>query len=147
MNEAQLSPKNRVDEDRLVDLRTRTKAPIKSIVLWAIVMVGVIIGELLPGNSQILSAVSSFGLSDKALHFGAYLLLSAIPSFGFERRRGTMAALSMVLLGVVLEFAQRMVPGRDFEIADMVANALGVLAGLALTLPIKTFILDRTMLG
>ena len=40
----------------------------------------------------------------------------------------------MVFLGVALEFAQRLVPSRSFEIADMVANALGVLAGIVLAL-------------
>jgi glycopeptide antibiotics resistance protein len=31
---------------------------------------------------------------------------------------------------VALEFAQRLVPGRSFEVGDMIANTLGVCAGL-----------------
>jgi glycopeptide antibiotics resistance protein len=33
---------------------------------------------------------------------------------------------------VALEFAQRLVPGRSFEVGDMITNTLGVCAGLAL---------------
>jgi VanZ family protein len=40
---------------------------------------------------------------------------------------------------VALEFAQRLVPSRSFEIADMVTNALGVLSGIALALAGRAF--------
>lgn len=84
-----------------------------------------------------LAWAASVRLSDKEMHFAAYLLLATIPALGFEFRRGIPSVLSMILLGVLLEFAQRLIPGRNFEIADMVANTLGVLAGLALALAIK----------
>jgi VanZ family protein len=45
---------------------------------------------------------------------------------------GLVCAAAAVPLGVALEFAQRLVPGRSFEVGDMVANTLGVCAGLAL---------------
>jgi VanZ family protein len=43
-----------------------------------------------------------------------------------------MAALSMILLGVALEFGQKLVPGRAFEIRDMFINGFGVLTGIAI---------------
>ena len=51
---------------------------------------------------------------------------------GFRRTTGVVCALAMILTGIALEFAQRLVPGRSFEIADMVANTLGVFTGIGL---------------
>jgi VanZ family protein len=102
--------------------------------LWLLAMAGTIVGELLPGNSAPMRWVAATHINDKTLHFTAYALLAFIPVFGFQLRRGIPLALSMILLGVALEFAQRLVPSRSFEIADMVANALGVLAGIGLAL-------------
>ncbi len=103
-------------------------------VLWIVAMAAVIIGELLPGNSAAMRLVAATHINDKTLHFTAYTLLAFIPVFGFKMGRGIPLALSMILLGVALEFAQRLVPSRSFEVADMVANALGVLAGMLLAL-------------
>jgi VanZ family protein len=49
-------------------------------------------------------------------------------------------ALGFVALGVALEFVQAHV-GRDFEVADMVADAIGVTLGwgTALVVPIRIF--------
>jgi VanZ family protein len=38
----------------------------------------------------------------------------------------------MILLGVALEFGQKLVPGRAFEIRDMFINGAGVLTGFAI---------------
>jgi VanZ family protein len=102
--------------------------------LWLAAITMTIVGELLPGNSTPMRWIAATHIGDKTLHFAAYALLAFLPVFGFKRRRGIAMALSMILLGAALEFAQRLVPGRSFEIADMVANALGVLAGGTLAL-------------
>ncbi len=97
-------------------------------------MAATIAGELLPGDSGPMRLIAATNVSDKTLHFTAYTLLAFIPVFGFKPRRGIALALSMILLGVALEFAQRLVPSRSFEVADMVANTLGVFAGIFLAL-------------
>jgi len=38
----------------------------------------------------------------------------------------------MMLLGVALEFGQKLVPGREFEIRDMFINGVGALTGIAI---------------
>jgi VanZ family protein len=43
-----------------------------------------------------------------------------------------MAALSTIVLGVALEFGQRLIPGRSFEVRDMFINGAGVLTGIAI---------------
>ena len=72
-----------------------------------------------------------FRWSDKLYHFLAYVWLSALPFFGFADTKKTLKwSLSMILLGIGLEFAQSFVPGRLFSIWDMIANSLGAITGI-----------------
>lgn len=69
---------------------------------------------------------------DKLGHFLAYAGLM----FWFGRlyraaRARVGYALLWIAMGVALEFAQRATGYRSFELADMAANTLGVLAGAA----------------
>jgi len=100
--------------------------------LWGAAILTVVIGELLPGRSPLLAWVASFGFSDKIEHFPAYFLLAALPALGFETKKGVFAALSMILLGVLLDLAQKFIPGRTFDFADIAANTAGVLAALGI---------------
>ena len=102
--------------------------------VWFAALAATVMGEILPGNSVPMRWVGATHIGDKALHFTAYALLAFIPVFGYRIRRGIAVAASMVVLGVVLEFAQRLIPFRSFEVADMMANALGVLSGTVLAL-------------
>jgi hypothetical protein len=101
---------------------------------WLAAMAAVIVGELLPATSEPIVLIGELGVSDKVIHFAAYALLAFIPVLAFRLRTGLLCAVAMIALGVALEFAQRLSPGRMFEVADMVANALGVLAGAAAAL-------------
>jgi VanZ family protein len=100
------------------------------VLLWILIMIGTFWGELLPGSSVVLTLVGR--ISDKAVHFSSYALLAFIPAVGFRRPAGTTCAVAMFPAGVTLEFLQRTVPGRSFELADMAANTAGVLMGLAI---------------
>lgn len=80
-----------------------------------------------------------FAYGDKLGHFFAYSLLMFWFCYLYRNRHTRMAyGAGWVLLGVAVEFAQSATGYRSFELADMAANALGVLAGAAsaaLTLP------------
>ncbi len=102
--------------------------------VWLAAMATVIVGELLPATSEPIVLIGELGVSDKVIHFAAYTLLAFIPVLAFRKRTGLLCAVAMIALGVALEFAQRLSPGRSFEIADMLANGLGVLAGAAAAL-------------
>jgi VanZ family protein len=92
----------------------------------------VIVGSLLPSNSRAMRALDRLPLSDKADHTAAYAVLAFLPAI-HERRSRVMAAVAgAILLGIALEFAQRATGWRDFEVADMAADAVGVAAGLAM---------------
>jgi VanZ family protein len=75
---------------------------------------------------------------DKLGHFLAYGVLMFWFGFLYRSARARMGyALLWIAMGVALEFAQRATGYRSFELADMAADMLGVLAGAlaALSLP------------
>lgn len=57
----------------------------------------------------------------QALHFCAYTWLALLALLAIKHRSlAVMAALAIILLGVALEFGQKLVPGRgSFEVRDM----------------------------
>ena len=108
------------------------------LVLWSMLIVCVVIGSLLPAKSPVMAAIGSLHINDKAMHFCAYLALASVPVIGFrDRRRGIVAALSMFVLGVLLEGGQHFSPGRAVELGDVIANGAGVGCGALLGLPIR----------
>lgn len=70
---------------------------------------------------------------DKVVHFLAYALLGALLARAVEEpRRLWLAALLGVAYGASDEMHQRYVPGRSAELADLAADALGVVAAVSL---------------
>jgi VanZ family protein len=90
----------------------------------------VVIGSFLPAHSEPIEALSKLGISDKVEHFTAYAVLALLPMLHERRAFVAWAAVALVLLGVGLEFGQLESPGRSFEVGDMVADFMGVCAGL-----------------
>jgi VanZ family protein len=68
---------------------------------------------------------------DKAQHLIAYAVLGIWFGAIYKRRHYFLLSLILVALGVLLEFIHRDV-GRDFQVMDMVADALGVALGVSL---------------
>lgn len=101
--------------------------------LWLLVLAVVVVGSLLPGAIAARIPLAAAHLSDKDVHFLGYSALAFLSLFAFPHcLTGLVCAAAAVPLGAALEFAQRLVPGRSFEVGDMIANTLGVCAGLAL---------------
>ena len=91
---------------------------------WVLVMV-VIYLSLTPVPLDIPVAES-----DKAGHVIAYAALMLwFSQLYCELPRRSFLALTLVALGIALEFAQRETGYRTFEIADMLADSIGVAAG------------------
>ena len=106
-------------------------------VLWLLLLVFVVIGSLLPGDSAPLLLLGKFQLNDKVLHFLAYACLALLPAI-HENRTTMLTLLAMILiLGVLLEFGQTYVSERFFELADMAANWCGALCGLLAGIPFR----------
>ena len=108
-------------------------------VLWVIALLFVIAGSLLPGGSLPIRELHRFHVNDKAVHFGAYAVLAFLPAL--HERRPVLASLVVlvILIGVLLEYGQRLLPGRTFEVADMLADFCGALCGLILGLPVRSY--------
>ena len=108
------------------------------LVLWTILIACVAVGSLLPAASPVLLEVGRLHISDKLLHFGAYLTLSFLPVVALrDRRNGLFAAASMFLLSALLEAGQTLSPGRAVELGDLLANAFGVISGILLASPLR----------
>jgi len=70
---------------------------------------------------------------DKFAHFLAYGTMSFWFAVLFDgRARQIGIALAFVAMGVTIEFLQGLTDYRTFEVADMVANAVGAALGLGL---------------
>ena len=104
--------------------------------LWVVLICCVIVGSLLPASSPVILAIGRLHISFKVLHFCAYTSLALLALVAIRRRSAALlAALAMVLLGVALEFGQKLVPGRSCEVRDMFINGTGVAAGIAIGIP------------
>jgi len=101
-------------------------------VLWLVSILLVVIGSLLPASSPVIRAVGRLPVSQKVLHFCAYTWMALLALLTIKRRPLAVMALALILLGVALEFGQKLVPGRAFEIRDMFINGFGVLTGIAI---------------
>lgn len=88
-------------------------------------VLGIVVVSLAPSGG-----VSVWNL-DKVGHFLAYAGLSTLVCLGFDSLSSRLAlSVGAVVLGVLLEFAQQFVPGRDMSTLDGLVNTLGVIAGL-----------------
>ena len=86
---------------------------------------------------------AEFAASDKLGHLLAYALLMLWFSSLYRAKKARLAyAAAFVAMGIGLEFVQGSLGYRSYELADMLANALGVAAGWAIAL-----ILPRALRG
>lgn len=92
---------------------------------WGLVSI-VLYLSLVPGPPKALD----FAFSDKFEHFFAYsLLMGWFGQLYVLRLRQIFIAVALCLMGITVEFAQGWGGHRFFDMADMVANSLGVLLG------------------
>lgn len=80
--------------------------------------------------------VGSTGIAqlDKLLHFSAFaaLAVSSALAVSTGRRNSVIIAAALLLYGALIEILQLRVPGRDASALDLLADAAGIAAGLAL---------------
>ena len=90
-----------------------------------------------------MQALDKLEISDKAEHVLAYLVLAALPTLHERGRIVIAAALGAVALGIGLEYVQRYLGWRDFEVADMVADGIGVCVGVVVGMIARPFVTRR----
>ena len=73
---------------------------------------------------------------DKLAHGGAYLVLGLSLAWGRDRTASGVPVVLLILMGVAYgglnEWYQTLVPGREVDLLDGLANAVGVLMGYGL---------------
>jgi len=95
------------------------------LVLFIILIIAISVLSLLPPKSGL-----ELGKSDKINHFLAYAILSL--NFGFISTKIRSYFIGIPLLiayGILIDFFQGLVPGRDPSFYDALANSAGVFSG------------------
>lgn len=107
--------------------------------LWLAFLVVIVVGSLLPGSveDKVLSGLLVHPW-DKVAHFSAYSLLAFFPVFSRLGISTPQVGAGLAAMGLLLELLQTLVPGRAFELGDLLANTCGVLFGLAIAYLLKT---------
>jgi VanZ family protein len=96
---------------------------------WALIISAVIVC-LLPAQE-----LPTTGLSDKWEHFVCYAVLTSFFAGLYPRTSYWKIVLSFIAMGIAIEFAQgAMHLGRQADITDVIANSIGVVIGLLLSL-------------
>ena len=99
--------------------------------LFWVLCVVVVTGALIPQDTL----TTTFALSDKIVHTGAFLVLSTLGLWGYPSRMTVI--LSLVALGGAIEIAQSFTTTRSHEWLDFLADGLGVLLGCTTVFAIK----------
>jgi len=81
--------------------------------------------------------LDTLSLSDKVEHYAVYAVLMLLPAIHERRGFVIAAAIGALALGVLLEFAQLYTGWRDFEVGDMIADAIGICFGLAMGIAMR----------
>ena len=103
--------------------------------LWAMIIA---LLTLSPGRSMPETPFWEIPYFDKIVHAGIFGLLSFLMVRGLIKQYAGQKlkfafAVSFLLTfsySVIIEFTQKLVPGRSFEFGDLIANASGTLLGL-----------------
>jgi VanZ family protein len=96
-------------------------------------VLAVVVASLVPARSVVTP-----GPLDKVGHFIAYAMMVYLGLVVFKSRRASiLVVLFSLTLGIVLEFLQSFISGRDSSIADGMANLIGVIFGAGVYLIIN----------
>lgn len=95
--------------------------------LGSLLAAGIAVGSLVPG--EYLQAIS---IRDKVLHALAYFALTLWFSGLYRRERYWLVAIAIFAFGLALDVAQAGTSSRSYDLADVTANAGGILLALAL---------------
>jgi VanZ family protein len=115
--------------DEKAGLLNKLRFPNLWLTIGILLIMLVIVASLMPNPPH----VGQFRGNDKLGHFAAYIALTFWFGQIYTRNRVRWTiALAFVILGISLEYLQRLSGYRTFEYADMEANAAGVLCALLL---------------
>jgi VanZ family protein len=95
-----------------------------------LVLIGITVLSLLPPKS-----IEKIGEHDKINHFIAYAVLSLNVGLVVKKLKTYLLCLPLLIgYGILLEYCQGFVPGRQPSLLDALANSIGVSIGFILYL-------------
>jgi len=97
--------------------------------IMAVIALSVITKEVIP----------TIGLPDILLHMAAYAFLAFAGGIAFGGAR-IMVAGGLLLLGIILELLQALIPGRDANGYEFFADAVGIVIGFLAAILVKNFL-------
>lgn len=105
----------------------------------AVVSLLIIIAVLIPGRD--LPDVNIGGY-DKLIHMAMFAVWAVAVRYDFNTRRFSfpLAFIAGISFSALTEVLQLLVDGRSYDIYDMAADAVGLIAGLWLSRPLLDFI-------
>ena len=106
------------------------------VLAWRLLALGMALAILVGSLWPTMPAVPG-GMSDKLLHFLAYVALALAFAAAFSRRHWLAIALGLAVFGAVIEILQHWLSSsREGEWLDLGANLGGIATGLAMALAV-----------
>jgi VanZ family protein len=106
-------------------------------IVWLGLLIVVVIGSLLPGDSPVLRELDSLAVNDKLEHLLAYAGLAFVPTLHETAAKLRVFLALVATMGIVLELGQLFVPSRTCDVYDALADFAGILVGFLLGLPLR----------
>lgn len=113
----------------MLPLRHEKRWRLAGIVLLVVVLVAAVMPAL-----SLWQQYSTLPLLDKWLHISTFLFLTLWFTGQYERRSYWRLALGLIAFGTLIEIGQSMLSYRTAEWMDLVADGVGIAAGLLVAL-------------
>jgi len=104
--------------------------------LWCVVTGGVVLMSISPGSNWMCQLVGNDDWN-RWIHFFACLTVVVIPFAVWRSKTVVLLPLMIVMVGIMLEFAQTLVPGSHVQPQNALADLFGVGAGSLLGLNLR----------
>ena len=105
-------------------------------VVFMIGLLAVILVSVIPGD-----AVPRIGVRDVSAHMMAYAALAFVGGIACQRARSLLILTAgLVFLGMSLEVIQALIPSRDANGYELLADVVGIALGSAAALSTKVFL-------
>ena len=95
-----------------------------------------VFASVVPNSAGDQSFLAKMALTKSGFfqHVFGYFVLSALAFFAFEKKRLWLYLMGIVLVGVLFEAVQYVMPTRTFNVYDVVGNGVGILSFVVIML-------------
>jgi VanZ family protein len=100
-------------------------------------------------SRKVIFDTSIYKIIEDLSHFGEYLVLSMLTAWAFigQKNKGTLKTIVVLSLPMLFAFYdenfQINIPGRGFQVSDLIFDALGIIAGYLLYFPARKWFVPK----